>query len=316
MDGDINNIHDKFVRASFMDVERAAAFFEQMLPENILKVMSLDTIEIIQESYITEELKEYFSDIVYNIKLRESIEEDLEVALLFEHKSYPDKNVAIQVGLYMFSHWMKCIREKKKLKPVIPIVYYQGEKAWKIPEIHERFSEYPTSILEYVPSLKHLFIALNTLSDEAIVKMKNNLMAAAVLAQKRKNDPIAFVEDIQRIFELFPNNYGERNFFEMIIVYLSNVSEIEEEMLNKAIESIPESLKHDIMTTYQQLIEKGEKVGIEKGIEKGREESVIQFILNGFDNDIDIKLLSNITNKSEEEIRKILIENGRISGNG
>ncbi len=306
-----------------MNTERAAAFFEQMLPENILKVLSLETITIIQESYVTEELKEYFSDIVFHIKLKESIEEELEVALLFEHKSYPDKHVAFQVGHYMFSHWMKCIKDKKKLRPIIPIVYYQGAKAWNVPDIYKQFSTYPSSILEYVPGLKHLFIALNSLSNEAILKMKNSLMAAAVLAQKRRYDPIAIVEDIQRIFELFPNNYGERNFFEMIIVYLSNVSEIEEEMLNKAIESIPEPLKHDIMTTYQQLIEKGEKVGIEKGekvgiekgIEKGREESVIQVILNGFDNDINIKLLSNITNKSEDEIRKILIENGKISEN-
>ncbi len=321
MDRDINNIHDKFVRASFMDTERAAAFFEQVLPETILSVIMLDTIDIIQESYITEELKEYFSDIVYHIKLKDSNEDELEVALLFEHKSYPDKNVAFQVGLYMFSHWVKCIREKKKLRPVIPVVYYQGSKEWKVPAIYERFVEYPKSILEYIPTINHMFIGLNTLSTSDIIKIKNGLMAAAVLAQKRRHDPIALVEDLQRIFELFPNDYGEGNFFEILLVYIVNVSEIEEKTLSKAIELIPDPLKNNIMTTYQKLIERGKREGREEGKKEGREEgreegmgmSELKFILNGFDNGIDVKLLSNITNKPEEEIRKILIDNGKIS---
>ncbi|MCZ2102513.1 MAG: Rpn family recombination-promoting nuclease/putative transposase [Chitinophagales bacterium] len=50
MNNDIHNIHDKFVRASFMNPERAAAFFQQMLPEAISNVLSMETIEIIQES--------------------------------------------------------------------------------------------------------------------------------------------------------------------------------------------------------------------------------------------------------------------------
>lgn len=47
----------------------------------------------------------------------------------------------------------------------------------------------------------------------------------------------------------------------MILVYTLQVSEIESKELGKAIASIPESIKENIMSTYQKIVEKGiEKV--------------------------------------------------------
>jgi Putative transposase, YhgA-like len=37
----INNIHDKFVRESFSDVRRAASFFEQFLPKELVSSLEL-----------------------------------------------------------------------------------------------------------------------------------------------------------------------------------------------------------------------------------------------------------------------------------
>ncbi|MBK9583919.1 MAG: Rpn family recombination-promoting nuclease/putative transposase [Saprospiraceae bacterium] len=54
-----------------------------------------------KESYINSDLSEYFSDLVFDAKVLGQ-SEHLDIALLFEHKSAPDKNVLIQVGFYMF----------------------------------------------------------------------------------------------------------------------------------------------------------------------------------------------------------------------
>ncbi len=324
MEGDINNIHDKFVRATFMDAERAASFFEQMLPEQILKLISLETIQVVQESYMTEDLKEYFSDIVYRIKLKDEVEEPLEVALLFEHKSQPDKYVSIQVGMYMYAHWYRSINENKVLRPIIPIVYYQGERAWKVLGLRALFGEYPEGILGYLPQFEHIFIALNTLSTEEIVKIQHRLMAVAILAQQKRFNPIRFEEDLKNILKMFPNDFEDWNFIEMLFVYIINVSDIEEKSLSQAIELIPKNIKETLMTTYQRIIERSKKEGVEEGIEKGREEgiekgreegieeSVIKVILSGYENGIDLKLLSNITNRTEDEVREILQKNKKI----
>ena len=52
MQNNIHNLHDKFVKASFSDVDRAAAFFEQFLPEELQKSLNLAMLKSIQESYI------------------------------------------------------------------------------------------------------------------------------------------------------------------------------------------------------------------------------------------------------------------------
>ena len=74
------------------------------------------------------------------------------------------------------------------------------------------------------------------------------------------------------------------------------------------------------MTLYESLISegviKGKAEGREEGKAEGREEGrldgKIEVILNGFDKGHSISLLANITNFTEEEVRRILKEHMRI----
>ena len=65
-----HNIHDIFVRESFSDSERAVAFFERFLPETIIHHLNLATLTVLKETYINETLKEYFSDLVFEVSLK------------------------------------------------------------------------------------------------------------------------------------------------------------------------------------------------------------------------------------------------------
>jgi len=69
MANDFHNIHDKFVRESFSDPERAVAFFEIMLPEDLYAKLDMKTLKCLQESYIDNELSEYFSDLIFEVSL-------------------------------------------------------------------------------------------------------------------------------------------------------------------------------------------------------------------------------------------------------
>ncbi|MBK7636275.1 MAG: Rpn family recombination-promoting nuclease/putative transposase [Saprospiraceae bacterium] len=64
----------------------------------------------------------------------------------------------IQVGHYMFAHWVKCLAEKKKLKVIVPMIYYQGKKEWTLADLSSLFDSYPDYIKNYVPKLAHLFL--------------------------------------------------------------------------------------------------------------------------------------------------------------
>ncbi len=82
---EIYNPHDKFFKETFSIRENVVDFLEGIFPEEIVKKLDLSTLSLDNNSYIDEELKEHFSDIVYTCVCKN---EKLKIALLFEHKSY------------------------------------------------------------------------------------------------------------------------------------------------------------------------------------------------------------------------------------
>lgn len=63
---------------------------------------------------------------------------------------------------------------------------------------------------------------------------------------------------------------GPRNLQKSFIVYLYGRGRLEENILN----SLPQSIKKNVMNTLDIYIEKGRKEGMQKGIEKGMERGI------------------------------------------
>ena len=295
-----HNIHDIFVRESFSDSERAGAFFERFLPETIIHHLNLETLTVLKDTYINETLKEHFSDLVFEVSLKSNNSVKTDVVLLFEHKSSPDRNVLFQIGYYMFAHWTKCLTQNKEPKPIIPIIYYQGKKNWKVESLLDFFKNYPKEVKDFLPRLKHIFIDLKTISKDQLMDMRSTMMKAAILAQQWRINPTKLKEDFERIFRLLPLEGTNRNFLEMIVVYALNVSEITEAQLGQTIKSIPEPLKEKIMTTYSMLIE------------KGKLEEKIEVIVSLFDEGFETPRIAKIVKLPEEEVVNILKDKGRL----
>jgi predicted transposase/invertase (TIGR01784 family) len=318
-----HHLHDKFVKASFSDSDRAISFFERFLPDSLLKEIDVYSLKVTQESYIQEDLSEHFSDIVFEVRTLD--QEPVDLVLLFEHKSSPDKYVLIQVGHYLFSHYFKCISDKKPLKLIIPLIFYQGKKQWKDPNLSSLFPKLSGTLSEYIPTIKHIFIALRSLSCDNIENIRNGMMAAAVMAQRHAFDPIKLADDFLRIFTLFSETKDRGNFLEQLFVYVVNVSDITKTDLNKAIESIPSKIKDDIMTTYSRIRQEGEQIGRQEGeqigrqegeqigIQKGELKKQIEIVIALFDDKIPFHQIAKYTNLTVDEIEKILRKYKKIS---
>jgi len=143
------NIHDKFVRETFSDPERARLFLSEFLPSEILEIIDLASLSVSKESYMTEDLREQFSDLIMEVSGRGNENYKIDIAYLFEHKSSPDKNVLIQVGYYLFAHYYKCVKLKQPLKFLIPIIYYQGITKWEVPQLITLLKNYPDPVKHY-----------------------------------------------------------------------------------------------------------------------------------------------------------------------
>ena len=98
----IVNPHDKFFKDVLSNKETAVDFLANFLPADVLQLLNLGTAEIRKDSFVDEELKEFFSDLLYEVKLAGRTGY---IYILFEHKSFPDRFTSFQILKYMVRIW-------------------------------------------------------------------------------------------------------------------------------------------------------------------------------------------------------------------
>lgn len=83
----VKRIHDKFFWDIYSRPKNTAGFLKDFLPSNILKQIDLDCLSVDKKSYLSEEYKKHFSDLVVKTRFKDKAEEAVFVYFLLEHKS-------------------------------------------------------------------------------------------------------------------------------------------------------------------------------------------------------------------------------------
>ncbi|NLD98594.1 MAG: Rpn family recombination-promoting nuclease/putative transposase [Fibrobacter sp.] len=94
----IHKPHDHFFRESMQDIVIARNLAKLTIPPSIQNYLDWETLEIVKDTWVDENLREHRSDTIYRAKL---LGDDQWVYLLFEHKSASDKKVQIQLLRYI-----------------------------------------------------------------------------------------------------------------------------------------------------------------------------------------------------------------------
>lgn len=124
MSDDFKNTHDSLFKLILKDIEKAKEFLGVMLPEKIRNKIDLLSLKEEQSSFINENLKELFADMIFKVKVLErNGGKEAYLSLLFEHKSYKDKHVHFQIMNYLSEGYHKQAKSKKGLMPIIPIIF-------------------------------------------------------------------------------------------------------------------------------------------------------------------------------------------------
>jgi predicted transposase/invertase (TIGR01784 family) len=100
---DLINPHDRFFKDLLSRPKAATDFLSNYLPPEIAAPLDLSAPEIVKDSFIDEELRQHFSDLLYRVNLKSG--GDALVYILFEHKSGPDEWVAFQLLRYEVRIW-------------------------------------------------------------------------------------------------------------------------------------------------------------------------------------------------------------------
>nr|WP_276324930.1 Rpn family recombination-promoting nuclease/putative transposase [Leptospira kirschneri] len=66
----MTNPHDRLIRETLQDKEDAISFFKNSLPEAVIELLDLNRLELTQSSFISENLKEEQTDLLFQIPLK------------------------------------------------------------------------------------------------------------------------------------------------------------------------------------------------------------------------------------------------------
>ncbi len=259
----LTNPHDKLFREVWSDLENVQSFLEAHLPDEMLRHMKPETLEICKDSFIEKELQDYFSDMLYKVTLSGTTGY---LYVLFEHKSYEDKYLHLQLLEYMTKIWRLHLKqqrgqreEKTPLPIVLPLVIYHGKRAW--PEHRTRFSSLIAGPVEafssFIPDFSFKLYDLPRLSDEEI---KGSIMVRVMQLLFKHHADHDFMERLPDILVLMQKLMSQDTglqCLETVLRYLfGTIDDASTETIKTVIASALSKKEGDYVMTLAEKIQK------------------------------------------------------------
>jgi predicted transposase/invertase (TIGR01784 family) len=265
----IHNPHDAIFKKFFSDIEVANSFIKAYLKKELKQKCDFSTLKIEPGSFIDEDLRQQYSDILYSLKI-DGVKGYVYINV--EHQSTPNELMPFRMLRYKLAVMKQHLDQgHKKLPAVIPMLFYHGRKR-----------PYPYS-LELIDCFEdkefaknHFFnppllVDISQVSDDQFISHKT--LGPLEIVQK-----YIFTTDLESIAgslaQLMEDSqtHPAHELFNGLVYYMlkqgkaANVEKVIEILLTI------EDYREDVMNAAQQLEQKGLQKGLEQGLKKGLEE--------------------------------------------
>ncbi|WP_347815052.1 Rpn family recombination-promoting nuclease/putative transposase [Leptospira noguchii] len=293
---DMTNPHDRLIRETLQNKEDAISFFKNSLPEKVIELLDLKSLELTQSSFISENLKEEQTDLLFQIPLKSG--KKANIYLLFEHKSYLDDSVFSQLLGYISAIYKSQYRVDKKYSVVIPFVFYHGERTWTLGNsFQNRFilSKNEEEVFKkYIPDFE---LELFDLSKVDLSRLESiTLRVILGVVQKIWEGDTSFLNHLGEVFELLTGLKNESKrveIFQKLFLYIFNVREIEPTEITSLLSHSKISRDYEdlAMTTAEKLRKEGEIKGLIK--------TARNMLLKG----ASLEFILSVTGLTEQELK-------------
>ncbi|EMY76743.1 hypothetical protein LEP1GSC060_3358 [Leptospira weilii serovar Ranarum str. ICFT] len=300
---EINNPHDRLIRETFQDKVEIVSFFKNTLPSEVVNLLDLGSLELLKSNFISEELKEEQADMLYSVRLKSG--KEAQIYILFEHKSYLDPDIYVQLLGYLSKIYNSQIKNNGSYFVVIPFVFYHGEMKWMLGEYFLNqfsLSEEERILKDFIPNFR---IDLFDLSG---VDLKNKLESITLrvvfgVVQRIRDGELDFITHLPVLFSVLVNIEDESKrvaILKKLLLYIYWVRDLKPSALREVLHTAKlEQYEELTMTTAEQLIAEGMQKGIEKGIEKEKLEAAGKM----FDEGIKIEVILRVTGLTEKDLK-------------
>lgn len=293
--------HDAIFKQFLAHQQTARDFLEIHLPPELRKICDLNTLNLESSSFIENDLRAYYSDVLYSLKTQAK---DEYVYALIEHQSSPDKHMAFRLMRYAIAAMQRHLDSgNDKLPLVIPILFYHG-----------RVTPYPYSmswlqsfsmptVAEQLYGGNFPLVDITVIPDDEIMTHRG----IAILELLQKNIRL---RDISKLIEplvtLLSRGYNTKDQLASVLNY----------MLQDGDDTAPKTFiwelarrspKHKelLMTIAQKLKQEGHMEGRKEGRIEGALETPLKIASTMLANGLDRTIVMNMTGLSEKELAQL-----------
>ena len=298
---EINNPHDKICRKTLNKKKEAIKIINRILDKN--NKIKENSIEKYISSFISNELKNSESDVIYKLK-------NENVFFLIEHQTQIDYLMPYRILQYELEIISSVLIDRKyidknyKFPEIIAIVLYTGNKKWD-GNLDLRSSQYKWRKYEGQELSKYNIIDINQIEDKELLE-ENSIISKVMLIEKSKtendlwNNLNKIYIKIQQAKDIYSKE--DREFLNKIISTLT-VNKVGKEKAKSILKKL--DFGGDVqMLAAIELIQKTNRQLIQTGKREGKIEGKIEVIKNMLKENFPISLIAKVTELTEEEIKK------------
>jgi predicted transposase YdaD len=305
--------HDEFVKSMLFDEPMARDFFESNLPNDMLNLVKLDNMALVPGTLIDKELRALHTDILYKVEMKDGSEGY--IFLLVEHYSTPDPTMAFRTLNYVMRILDRHVKESKNagknplpLPYVFPLVYYNGEKAYKGERcLFNLFGKHREQVMQLFNGPLNL-VDISVEAGKDLRGQKRASLLSWCMRHSMQREFLShlaelgqYIDDL-RMISVWTETDGDRTKAMLEYMIRSLSTSTDSEALIEAVYNILPSELGDTMATFAEQV-------FEKGKIEGKQETVtwtlkaINFIKAGWDN-VAISEITKLELSDIEKLRK------------
>jgi predicted transposase YdaD len=286
-----NTPHDALFKATFSQVEHAAAALRAILPPALAARINFGTLALVPGSFIDQRLASSHSDLLFSAKLSGRT---VLIHVLFEHQSSDDPLMPFRLLRYMVRIWDAHVAahpDARRLPAIVPVVLHHSKAGWQGSVAFEDLLDLDPDALavlaEVVPRFRFVLDDISAETDEALKARAMTALGRLVLwCFRHARRPEELVRrlagwlDVVREAQRAPNGRAALAF---IWQYILTISEPQrpEELLQQLLQAAGPEIEEEIVSIADYLEEKGRLKGLDEGHLKGLDEGHLKGLDEG-----------------------------------
>jgi Putative transposase, YhgA-like len=282
-DEESHNLHDKTVKTVLKHKEAFVELLTAFLPHLASKV-DLEGLTLDTTNYLGSNFEEQFLDVAYRTTYKADAKRSFSLMFMTDHKRKINRATAVQMLSYICEVFKTDIAEKRELTTVVVVILDQGKsKKRRKSRLIDYFGDLPAELKKYIPDFEIELITIQGIDDEAILNLrKDNILRGMFLMFKHLGDDNFIRNNFSEFFTFVEQNPHLLDYLRLYYEYMSRHTEMEAEEFHDLADDYFESQSKSLaMTTYDKIVLKGMKEGIQKGMLEGKQQGKLEGKLEG-----------------------------------